>query len=313
MEKKAALVKTKYANDIRRFSLSRGEASAYPSLLEALGRVYPGQQLVLKYIDDEGDEVRVDTAEEFDEGLRVAAHMAPPVLRLNLYSATASGPPPPPPSPSPLVAPSVLVAQLDAIQEAIVANLSQIQSLAPHPPAQAAQAPQAAQAVQAPQAVAVSAAPVGSVSQVCSAASRDIIERCACISRELPRYTQAISDEVAAECKRVAEEMAARCRTVSSQMVSTEAYSRATSDLTSSCSALHRQVHDRCESLAAEVKQQALSDAAATTASSAHAAQPEEVRVRGKIIEDKCKALAQETTKRCEDLSHDIVSLVMHI
>jgi hypothetical protein len=101
--------------------------------------IYPGSRFVMMYKDDEGDEIRITHDEEFDEALRIARVMSPAILRIILTPATTettpttTTPAQTKAATMPLM-PAATATQgalktLDAIQEKIVANLSELRSL----------------------------------------------------------------------------------------------------------------------------------------------------------------------------------------
>eukprot|EP00727_Mastigamoeba_balamuthi_P012131 m51a1_g7540 hypothetical protein (331) ;mRNA; f:64579-66418 len=324
------VVKTKFGDDIRRFTFARGSFDAFCSYVASL---YPEKRLALSYVDDEGDVVRITHSDEFDEALRIAHTLSPQILRITitlsnsesadldtsfLAKAVAS----PVASAAVQGSPSALVVRsLDEIQERIVQTIEQMEALSlvaqrsPKGAPCCLPPPQAQAQAQEEEAAPLPVQPLP-VSVTCAQLSREIAQKCAVISQELPAYTSKLSSEISEQCRRLSEEMSQRCREVSSEVSSNETYSKTAAATHASCVALHSEVSSRCSSVAAETlegwRAAAAAQAEGAEGSGAGEHQQELQKLSGQI-EAKCRGLAQETTKICADISRDIVSLVMHI
>jgi len=80
------IVKTKFNNDIRRFTIAND--TTFEQLRQLLKKLHPQDlaDLDMKYTDDEGDNIKIATNEELEEAIRFSLTQIPPLLRLSFHS-----------------------------------------------------------------------------------------------------------------------------------------------------------------------------------------------------------------------------------
>ncbi|KAH3758215.1 hypothetical protein Pelo_9924 [Pelomyxa schiedti] len=275
---KPVVVKTKLADDVRRFSLETGDFS---NLVGVLHKLYPNVNICMQYTDDEGDLVTITSSEEFNEALSIAARSDPRILRLNLVVVEPGQKPtvsPPKiaeyirPATSPILAPvaATRVACLDAIQEKIVEKLTELHTI-PEPD--------------------------DKIISTTAAYSKEIAQRCALVSQELPRYTENLSNEIAAQCKRLCAEVV-------------NSHSSSVTKLVDETNTLSHDVSNSCATTSSQTTESTKLSGVDVPESPQLAVQ---MNSQVEQIEAKCRQLAADTNAACEDISRDIAKMIMNM
>ncbi|KAH3745452.1 hypothetical protein Pelo_13151 [Pelomyxa schiedti] len=281
---KPVVVKTKLADDVRRFSLESGD---FPNLVGTLQKLYPNVNICMQYTDDEGDLVTITSSEEFNEALNIAARAEPRILRLNLVVVEPGQKPtifskPSEPALPTAAAPAISapvvprVASLDAIQEKIVEKLTELHTI-PEPDTK--------------------------IIPTTAAYSKEIAQRCALVSQELPRYTENLSNEIAAQCKRLCAELVNSHTSSLTKLV--DETNTLSHDISSSCAAT--------SSMTTESTRLSGTTTQETTSTVESAQLAAQMNLHAAQIEAKCKQLAADTNTACEDISHDIAKMIMNL
>lgn len=317
------IVKIKYGTEIRRFTLQ--DPISYNVLCRTLTELFPHNNIIfsdsytIKYYDDEGDLVSIETDEELYEASRLSKSHSN-VLRLELFvKRDHAKTNPSRPIREESVEKSISLSELDN-------SLSSLTDSFKCESIYASQLPVLPQTLK--RAASAEAKPTPEpkkqrMTESVTASTRQrgaLTESCALMSSQIKDECAQLSSQTATDCTTAAQLTSSQCRVTSEQMVHTLLGHGSTADLAEStsehCQQLSQQISKQCEQAVNATSQLSRAESASTSHSTQELSNQIARLMLGAQAEDVQQAqlvsqLSQQTKADCLKHADSIVATIM--